>query len=102
MGRSSPQLQQSNPRLQVSVTQRGRKWTFVWIGLLIVIATGLLLLAIVLSILLAARELAKTRPTIRQVADFVFNRMPRGTPGMDGPEDYLTVDWETVRAAVCE
>jgi hypothetical protein len=51
---------------------------------------------------LAARELAKTRPTARQVADFVFDRMPRGTPGMDGPEDYLTVDWETVRAAVCE
>jgi hypothetical protein len=28
--------------------------------------------------------------------------MPRGTPGMDGPEDYLTVDWATVREAVCE
>ncbi len=39
VGRSSPQLQQSNPRLQVAVTQRGRKWTYVWIGLLIVIAT---------------------------------------------------------------
>lgn len=56
VGRSSPQLQQSNPRLQVAVTQRGRRWTYVWIGLLIVIASGLLLLAIVLSILLARRS----------------------------------------------
>ena len=51
---------------------------------------------------LAARELAATHPTARQVADFVFERMPRGTPGMDGPEDYLTVDWEAVREAMCE
>ena len=51
---------------------------------------------------LAARELATTGPTARQVADFVFNPMPQGTPGMDGPEDYLTVDWETVREALCE
>ena len=51
---------------------------------------------------LAARELATTGPTARQVADFVFNLMPQGTPGMDGPEDYLTVDWETVREALCE
>jgi hypothetical protein len=28
--------------------------------------------------------------------------MPRGTPGMDGPEDYLTVDWASVREAVCK
>ena len=45
---------------------------------------------------LAARELASTEPTARQVADFVFHLMLRGTPGMGGPEDYLTVDWETV------
>ena len=51
---------------------------------------------------LAARELATTGTTVRQVADFVFNLMPQGTPGMDGPEDYLTVDWETVREALCE
>ena len=50
----------------------------------------------------AARELAVTNPTARQVAEFVFNRMPQGTPGMDGPEDYLTVDWDSVREAVCE
>jgi hypothetical protein len=49
---------------------------------------------------LAARELAATGPTARQVADFVLNLMPQGTPGMDGPEDYLTVDWETVREAL--
>ena len=50
---------------------------------------------------LAVRELASADPTARQVADFVFDSMPRGTPGMDGPEDYLTVDWEAVREAVC-
>ena len=49
----------------------------------------------------ALRELAATELTARQVADFVFQRMPRGTPGMDGPEDYLTVDWEAVREAIC-
>ncbi len=51
---------------------------------------------------LAARELAAANPTSQQVADFVFERMPRGTPGMDGPEDYLTVDWEAVREAMCQ
>ena len=51
---------------------------------------------------LAAGELAAANPTSRQVADFVFERMPRGTPGMDGPEDYLTVDWEAVREAICQ
>jgi hypothetical protein len=50
----------------------------------------------------AARALAATKPTTRQVADFVFQRMPGGTPGMDGPEDYLTVDWEAVREAICQ
>jgi len=49
VGRSSPELQQSNPRLQVAVAQRERKWTYVWSGLFVVIATCLLLLAIVLS-----------------------------------------------------
>ncbi|GMQ95836.1 MAG: hypothetical protein BMS9Abin14_298 [Gammaproteobacteria bacterium] len=51
---------------------------------------------------LAARELAAANPTSQQVAEFVFERMPRGTPGMDGPEDYLTVDWEAVRVAICQ
>ena len=51
---------------------------------------------------LAVRDLALTDPTVRQVADFVFTIMPRGTPGMNGPEDYLTVDWASVREAVCE
>jgi hypothetical protein len=50
---------------------------------------------------LAVCELATSDPTAQQVADYVFHLMPRGTPGMDGPEDYLTVDWETVREAVC-
>ncbi len=50
----------------------------------------------------AARELASTDPTARQVADFVFALMPQGTPGMNGPEEYLTVDWEAVREAVCQ
>jgi hypothetical protein len=50
----------------------------------------------------AVRELASSHPSARQVADYVFQRMPRGTPDMDGPEDYLTVDWESVREAVCE
>jgi hypothetical protein len=54
------------------------------------------------SLYVAVRELAAADPTTRQIADFVFHRMPRGTPGMDGPEDYLTVDWESVREAVCE
>ena len=51
---------------------------------------------------LAARELAAANPTSQQAADFVFDRMPQGTPGMDGPEDYLTVDWEAVREAICQ
>ncbi len=51
---------------------------------------------------LASRELATTNPAARQVAEFVFDRMPRGTPGMDGLEDYLTVDWEAVREAMCQ
>jgi hypothetical protein len=50
----------------------------------------------------AACDLAAVNPTSQQVADFVFERMPRGTPGMDGPEDYLTVDWEAVREAICQ
>jgi len=56
VGRSSPELQQSNPRLQITVAQRERKWTYVWSGLLIVIATCLLLLATVLSVVLACRS----------------------------------------------
>ena len=51
---------------------------------------------------LAARELASADPSARQVADFVFHRMPHGTPGMDGPEDYLTVDWKAVREALLD
>jgi hypothetical protein len=51
---------------------------------------------------LAVYNLAAGDPTARQLADFVFTSMPRGTPGMDGPEDYLTVDWASVREAVCE
>ncbi len=50
----------------------------------------------------AARQLADANPTARQVADFVFAIMPRGTPDMGGPEDYLTVDWEAVREAMCQ
>jgi hypothetical protein len=56
VGRSSPKLQRTNPRLQVAVAPRERKWTYVWSGLFIEIATALLLLAIVLSILLARRS----------------------------------------------
>jgi hypothetical protein len=52
VGQSSPQLQRSNPRLQIAVAPRERKWTYVWSGLLVVLATCLLLLAIVLSIVL--------------------------------------------------
>lgn len=55
VGRSSPRIQQSNPRLQVTVAPRERKWTYVWSGLLVVMATSLLLLAIVLSVVLAFR-----------------------------------------------
>ena len=54
--RSSPTLQRSNPRLQVAVAKRGRKWTYVWSGLLIELAAGILLLAIVLSVILASRK----------------------------------------------
>jgi hypothetical protein len=53
--RSSAQLQHANPHLQVTVAARERKWTYVWSGLLIVIATALLLLAIVLSLPLLRR-----------------------------------------------
>lgn len=52
---SSPTLQQSNPRVLVTVTQRERKWTYVWSGLLIVLAAGSLLLAIVSCVVLARR-----------------------------------------------
>jgi hypothetical protein len=55
VGRSSPKLQQSNPRLQIAVAPRERKWTYVWSGLLVVVATCLLLLAIVLSVVLGRR-----------------------------------------------
>ena len=51
---------------------------------------------------LAARKLASADASARQVADFVLHRMPRGTPGMDGAEDYLTVDWEAVRDALLD
>ena len=54
--RSSPELQRTDPRLQVTVAPRERKWTYVWSGLLIVMASAFLLLAIVLSILLARRS----------------------------------------------
>ena len=47
---------------------------------------------------LVARELASAR----QVADFVLHRMPHGTPGMDGAEDYLTVDWKAVHNALLD
>lgn len=56
VGRSSPQLQKSNPRLQVVVASRERKWTYVWSGLLVVVGTCLLLLAIVLSVVLGRRS----------------------------------------------
>jgi hypothetical protein len=61
VGRSSQELQRTNPRLQVAVSPRERKWTYVWSGLLIVFAAALLLLAIVLSILLARRSLLRRR-----------------------------------------
>lgn len=56
VGRSSPQLQRSNPRLRIAVAPKERKWTYVWSGLLIVIATCLLLLAIVLSLISLRRS----------------------------------------------
>lgn len=56
VGRASPELQRTNPRLQVAVAPRERKWTYVWSGLLVVIASAFLLLAIVLSLLLARRS----------------------------------------------
>ncbi len=62
VGRFSPKLQQSNPRLQVVVAPRERKWTYVWAGLLVVFASGLLLLAIVLSIILARRSYLRRHP----------------------------------------
>ncbi len=55
VGRSSHELQRSNPRLQIAVAPRERKWTYVWSGLLIAVATCLLLLAIVLSVVLGRR-----------------------------------------------
>ena len=55
VGRSSHELQRSNPRLQIVVAPRERKWTYVWSGLLVVLASGLLLLAIVLSLVLLRR-----------------------------------------------
>ena len=55
VGRTAPELQRSNPRLRIAVAPRERKWTYVWSGLLIVLATCLLLLAIVLSLVLLRR-----------------------------------------------
>lgn len=54
--RSSPTLQRSNPRLQVAVAQKERKWTYVWSGLLIELAAGIFLLSIVLTAILAGRK----------------------------------------------
>ncbi len=56
VGGSSPQLQRSNPRLQIAVAPRERKWTYVWSGLFVVLAAGLFLLAIVLSLVLLHRS----------------------------------------------
>jgi hypothetical protein len=56
VGRTAPELQRSNPRLRIAVAPRERKWTYVWSGLLIVLATCLLLLAIVLSLVLLRRS----------------------------------------------
>jgi hypothetical protein len=61
VGRSSPRLQLFNPRLQVTVAQRERKWTYVWSGLLIELAAGILLLAIALIAILAGRAFARRR-----------------------------------------
>jgi len=61
VGRSSPQMQKTNPRLQVTVAQRERKWTYVWTGLLIVLATSALLLAVVLSAVLGRRSYLQRR-----------------------------------------
>ena len=56
VGGSSPQLQRSNPCLQIVVAPRERKWTYVWSGLFVVLAAGLFLLAIVLSLVLLHRS----------------------------------------------
>ena len=56
VGRSSRELQRSNPRLRIAVAPKERKWTYVWSGLLIVLASCLLLLAIVLSLVLLRRS----------------------------------------------
>jgi hypothetical protein len=56
VGRSAHELQRSNPHLLITVAPRERKWTYVWSGLLVVLATGLLLLAIVLSLVLLRRS----------------------------------------------
>lgn len=59
VGRSSPALQRANPRLLVTVTPRERKGTYVWSGLLVVFASGLLLLAIVLPVIQARRSMGQ-------------------------------------------
>jgi hypothetical protein len=56
VGRSAHELQRSNPHLLITVAPRERKWTYVWSGLLVVLATGFLLLAIVLSLVLLRRS----------------------------------------------
>ena len=59
IAQTSPRLQRTNPRLQVAVAPRERRWTYVWSGLFIVIASAFLLLAIVLAVLLARRTLLR-------------------------------------------
>jgi len=53
--RSSPTLQQTNPRIKIRIRSQDLKWTYVWIGIMNQAAAFCLLLAILLSIISIAR-----------------------------------------------
>ncbi len=54
--RSSPRLQKTEPRLQVTVAPADLKWTYVWKGLLILGGFGCLLFAVTLALIALTRS----------------------------------------------
>lgn len=61
---SSPSLQQTNPRIKIDIRSEDLKWTYVWIGMLIQAAAFCFLLALILLLVLGARNLRARRNSI--------------------------------------
>lgn len=61
---SSPSLQQTNPRIKIDIRSEDLKWTYVWIGMLIQAAAFCFLLALILLLVLGARNLRARRKSI--------------------------------------